>query len=65
MIPRMGCASNVEAYWRLRFGVSCARDSISRCIAGVAVACWMMFDGWVIQMTTLSGSYEYLPVNSS
>ena len=39
MIPRMGCASHVEADWRLRFGVSCARDSISRCLAGVAVAC--------------------------
>eukprot|EP00966_Prymnesium_polylepis_P132667 3067129-Prymnesium_polylepis.1 len=33
MIPRMGCASHVEADWRLRFGVSCARDSISRCVA--------------------------------
>eukprot|EP00966_Prymnesium_polylepis_P040248 934067-Prymnesium_polylepis.1 len=36
VIPRIGCASHVEADWRLRFGVSCARDSISRCLAGVA-----------------------------
>eukprot|EP00966_Prymnesium_polylepis_P162036 3744808-Prymnesium_polylepis.3 len=37
-----GCASRNGSIRRSRFAVSCAGDSISPCLAGVVVACWMI-----------------------